>query len=192
MRYTLYAPIYNVVKPLFAKARKQSIDQLDLQPGSKVLIVGGGTGLDLEFIPEGVEVTFTDVTPEMVKRAKSKYSHRSEFSFDVVDGSKMPYEKGTFHAVILHLIVAVIPAPDACISEVNRVITRGGKVAIMDKFRESAHPSFGRKLLNPVIRILFTDINRKIEDLTPDNWTKVNDEGVLMGRTFRAITYIAK
>ncbi len=36
--------------------------------GEKLLILGCGTGLDLEYIPKGVDITAVDITPAMVSK----------------------------------------------------------------------------------------------------------------------------
>jgi phosphatidylethanolamine/phosphatidyl-N-methylethanolamine N-methyltransferase len=59
-RYTALAPGYDAVVGEFAKARRRSIDGLELSSGDKVLLVGAGTGLDLEFFPPGARLTAND------------------------------------------------------------------------------------------------------------------------------------
>ncbi len=190
IRYSIYTPIYNVVKPLFDQARKTSIEQIDLKPQEKVLIVGGGTGLDIPHLPEDIQVVFTDLTPAMIHKAQANHlKHGANITYQVEDGADLSFDDSQFDAVILHLIVAVIPNPSACLNEVDRVLKPGGKIAIMDKFRESAKPGILRRVLNPMVRLLFTDLNRKIEELTPPHWEKTHDVGVVGGRLFRAISY---
>ena len=70
IRYTLYTPGYDLIAGYFKDSRKKSIDSLDLKPGEKVLIIGVGTGLDLEFIPSHCEIMATDLTPSMIERVK--------------------------------------------------------------------------------------------------------------------------
>src|SRR5690606_22440154 len=71
LRYTLYAPFYDAVVP-FHRQRRRSIGLLQLQPGERVLIDGAGTGADLDYIPGGVEITATDLTPAMVDRITAR------------------------------------------------------------------------------------------------------------------------
>jgi hypothetical protein len=51
LRYTAWAPAYDALIRAagFDAARRLSIDRLRLAPGGSVLIVGAGTGLDLDF-----------------------------------------------------------------------------------------------------------------------------------------------
>src|SRR5690606_8852460 len=71
LRYTLYAPVYDRVVR-FQRPRRTSIDLLALRQGERVLIDGAGTGADLDFIPNGVEVVATDLTPAMVERIRAR------------------------------------------------------------------------------------------------------------------------
>ena len=69
LRYTVWAPAYDAIVRAagFDTARRLSIDRLRLASGDRVLIVGAGTGLDLDFLPSNVHVTTVDVTPAMLK-----------------------------------------------------------------------------------------------------------------------------
>jgi hypothetical protein len=51
VRYTAYAPFYDVLTRSFQKARRQAIELLELQGNERVLIVGAGAGLDIPFLP---------------------------------------------------------------------------------------------------------------------------------------------
>jgi phosphatidylethanolamine/phosphatidyl-N-methylethanolamine N-methyltransferase len=160
IRYSLYAPIYDSIVGGFAEQRKQSIEGLELKPGEKVLIVGCGTGLDLPYIPQGVDITAGDITPAMVKRARKR---GIAADIRVMDGQKLDLPDSSFDAVVLHLILAVIPDPIACIKEVHRVLKPGGRIAIFDKFlgdEERASPL--RKAASAVARVVATDLNRRL------------------------------
>ena len=66
IRYTLYAPFYDLAARWFAGQRRRSIALLDLKPDERVLLVGAGTGLDLEFLPKNVIIEANDISPAMV------------------------------------------------------------------------------------------------------------------------------
>lgn len=111
LRYTLYAPLYGRVAT-FRRPRRRSIGLLELQPGERVLVDGAGTGADLDFIPTGVEVVATDLTPAMVERIGSRAEQLGlQVDARVMDAHALEFRDASFDAVILHLIVAVVPDP---------------------------------------------------------------------------------
>lgn len=167
IRYSLYAPGYDIAGRLLNKSRKKSIDSLELNSDDKVLIVGAGTGLDLEHMNMGCDITATDITPAMVERIKrrSKKMNQKVKSM-VMDGQALDFENDSFDFVILHLILAVIPDPSKCLIEAERVLKKGGHVAIYDKFvRKGRTVSRFRQSVNLITNLLFSDITRDFESI---------------------------
>lgn len=164
IRYTLYAPFYDLIARWFVKQRIRSIELLDLKPEEKVLLVGAGTGLDLEYLPKDVFIEANDVTPAMVYHLARRAERLGlKVKAAVMDGQDLHYDPESFDAIILHLILAIIPDPIACIQEVERVLKKGGRVVIFDKFlSDDQQPSWGRKFLNLFAKVIATDINRRL------------------------------
>jgi ubiquinone/menaquinone biosynthesis C-methylase UbiE len=175
IRYTIYAPGYDLVGRLLVDSRRKSIASLNLKSGNRVLIVGAGTGLDLEFLPGDIDIIATDITPSMVNRIKrrSKILNRKVQTL-VMDGQELQFEDESFDKVILHLILAVIPDPIACIKEAERVLKPGGEIAVFDKFVPKNNKiSFIRRLANVFTNFLFSDITRDFESI-------VNQTGLII------------
>ncbi|MCF8237614.1 MAG: class I SAM-dependent methyltransferase [Saprospiraceae bacterium] len=189
-RYSLYVPVYDALGRWFAPYQRQSIDGLQIRPGQKVLLVGAGTGLDLEHIPHGAEITATDLTPMMVQRIKVRnrllFHH---LDTRVMDGQKLDLPDDFFDVVILHLILAVIPDPVACLREAGRVLKPGGQIGIFDKFLPPGEKSpLWRRWVNIFTFIIATDINRRFEDiLQKTSLRKISDEAVGWGGNLRVI-----
>jgi ubiquinone/menaquinone biosynthesis C-methylase UbiE len=92
----------------------------------------------------------------------------------VMDGHKLDFPDEIFDKIILHLILAVIPDPVACLREVERVLKPGGKISVFDKFVPANHKlSFTRKLINPIANLLFSDITRRIEEIVAQTGLKI-------------------
>ena len=72
IRYTLWAPFYDLAGRAFDGRRRESLRLLELRPGERVLVVGCGTGADLGYLPEGCLVLATDLTPAMLRRARPR------------------------------------------------------------------------------------------------------------------------
>jgi len=166
-RYQLYAPIYDwVARPLDA-GRRRAIEQVGPTADDRVLILGCGPGSDLEYLPSGASITAIDAVPAMVNRTEKRAKALGmDVDARVGDAQDLPFEDGTFDIVLLHLILSVVPDPEAVAAETGRVLAPGGRVSIYDKFvPEGTDPSLLRRALNPVARVLFSDLTRTLDPL---------------------------
>ncbi len=68
IRYSLYAPFYNMIKNIFKKGRQRSIELLEIKPKEKILIVGVGTGLEFEYLSKDSDITAIDLDKTFVTR----------------------------------------------------------------------------------------------------------------------------
>ena len=163
LRYGLWSVGYDLVVR-FAAPRRRAVELLRLEPGERVLIVGAGTGADLPFLPAGVEVVATDLSAAMLARARPKAGAHVELR--VMDAQALDLPDDSFDAVLLHLVLAIVPDPAACLGEAVRVLRPGGRISVFDKFVEAGRrPSFARRLANLPARLLATDLNRVFEEI---------------------------
>lgn len=190
LRYTLYTPFYDYIANYFNSSRKKSISALKIKPGAKVLIIGAGTGLDLEHLPVDCEITATDITPSMIDAIKQRNKKLNRnINTIVMDGQNLSFADETFDIVILHLILAVIPDPNACIKEAERVLNKGGQIAVFDKFiPKSKSITLFRKLINVISNLFFSDITRQFETIIAHTQLKVTtDKAADFNGNFRLI-----
>jgi phosphatidylethanolamine/phosphatidyl-N-methylethanolamine N-methyltransferase len=186
LRYTLWAPVYDVVGRRFDRQRHDSLRLLDPRPGERVFIVGAGTGADLQHMPAGVRVVATDLTLAMLSRARPRV--REGTSLAVMDGHRLGVRTASVDAVVLHLILAVVPDPIRCLQEAARVLRPGGRMVVFDKFIRGRRPPAGLRLLNMATNALFTDITRNFEDLLQRSGASLvvdDDRPAMLGGVFR-------
>jgi phosphatidylethanolamine/phosphatidyl-N-methylethanolamine N-methyltransferase len=188
IRYTLWAPIYDVVGRRFDGRRRTSLALLALEPGERVLIVGAGTGADLAYVPHGCVTVATDLTPAMLRRARPRL--RDGMHLAIMDGQRLGVRSGSYDAVVLHLILAVIPDAARCLGEAARVLRPGGRIVVFDKFARTARPTPALRLVNLVTRTLVTDVTRRFEDILERSGAALQvevDEPALLQGLFRHI-----
>ncbi|MBD1398670.1 methyltransferase domain-containing protein [Pontibacter sp. JH31] len=191
LRYTVYLPVYDLIADrVFRRHRKRSVQLLQAKPDDRIFLVGAGTGLDLPYLKGYTCITANDITPGMITKLKAR-AEKLGIPVDahVMDGQQLTYADSIFDAVILHLIIAVIPDPVACIQEVERVLKPGGAVMVFDKFLpDGQKPSLLRRLFNQVASTLFSDVNRSIGNIVSHTSLQVElNESAAFGGTFRIV-----
>lgn len=170
-----------------------SIARLQLAPGDRVLIAGGGTGLDLPHMPAGVDITAIDVTPAMLKRLEHRAAVAGRnVKTRIMDARTLAFADGSFDAIVMHLILAVMPQPERGLREAVRVLKPGGRIAVFDKFlRDEQQPSLKRRAFNVLAKPLFSDLNRRLGPLIAGLPLAIeHDQPVAFGGAYRIVTLI--
>ncbi|MBL8390883.1 MAG: methyltransferase domain-containing protein [Candidatus Accumulibacter sp.] len=186
--YTLIAPFYDAA--LTAATRVQRARSLAAlpQPPARVLLTGVGTGLDLPLLPKQHRYTGIDLTHAMLRRALPRAAGL-DFHCVQGDAERLPFPDHSFDQVVLHLILAVLPDPSACLRETARVLAPGGSVLIFDKFLAPGQLAPLRRLLNPLVRRVATRLDVVFEEVleTTPQLVLQSDQPALAGGWFRLI-----
>ena len=190
--YTLIAPLYDLfIAAASRSVRAASLRQLPQQGGLNILINGIGTGLDLPHLPPCHRYTGLDLTAAMLKRAKPR---SGGLRLDLVQGNSMslPFASECFDYAVLHLILAVVPDPLACLRETARVVKPSGNVLILDKFLKPGEPAWIRRTLNLLAQHTVTRLDVVFEEvLAGVPGLKLEaDAPVLAGGWFRSIRLV--
>jgi phosphatidylethanolamine/phosphatidyl-N-methylethanolamine N-methyltransferase len=165
MSYSLIAPLYDVaIERPMREARTQSLRALPVDESKRVLISGVGTGLDLPLLPTLHRYTALDFNPAMLARAQPR-GERLNVEFILGDSMALPFADAQFDHVVLHLIVAVVPDPQRCLSEAARVLKSGGTIIVFDKFLQPQQRAPLRRLLNVITRRFATRMDVVLEEV---------------------------
>lgn len=183
VRYRLYAPVYDTVARPLERGRKRAIERLDPAPDDRILLLGCGTGMDLDHLPETASVTAIDLTPAMVRRTAARTASRNgDVAVAIADAQTLPFADDSFDAVLLHLVLSVVPDPAAVVAETERVLASDGRVSIYDKFApQEGTPGLARRLANPAARMLFADLNRPLGPMVSETSLTVGDREQFLG-----------
>ncbi|MGB1253807.1 MAG: class I SAM-dependent methyltransferase, partial [Candidatus Promineifilaceae bacterium] len=106
-------------------------DHYELQPNQRVLVCGGGPGMvwesNLDRVPSGVEVVFSDVSPGMVAEAEERLiSAEINLTFRVIDVMNIPYEDNSFDIVTANHMLYHVPDIAQSLAEMRRVLKPTG------------------------------------------------------------------
>jgi phosphatidylethanolamine/phosphatidyl-N-methylethanolamine N-methyltransferase len=189
LSYSLIAPIYDlfIERPMH-EARRASLAALPTVAPECVLISGVGTGLDLPLLPDMHRYTALDFNPAMLERARQR-NEKLAIEFVLGDCMDLPFADAQFDHVVLHLIVAVVPEPQRCLSEAVRVLKPGGTILLFDKFLQPDQHAPLRRIFNFISRRFATRMDVVFEEVlcAAPELEVVSDVPMLANGWFRRI-----
>jgi phosphatidylethanolamine/phosphatidyl-N-methylethanolamine N-methyltransferase len=167
--YAILSPVYDFLfDKIFYPGRVAAIDLLEIQPNSRVLEVGVGTGLNLPLYPRECDVTGVDISEEMLRKAQERVRTlgMTDAKLLVMDGSKLDFPDNSFDRVIATYVISAVPDPVKTLLEMRRVCKPSGHLVILNHFK-SDNPIIGmfEKLLAPVCTKIGFDTELKLMPL---------------------------
>ena len=123
-----------VPHPLITRERLREV--LAPVPGERVLELGPGTGyytLDLaRWLGDGGALEIFDLQQEMLDHTMRRVAEAGLRNVTPTQGDalELPYEDGSFDAVVLTTVLGEIPDQDAALAQVARVLRAGGRLVV--------------------------------------------------------------
>jgi phosphatidylethanolamine/phosphatidyl-N-methylethanolamine N-methyltransferase len=156
--YYELSPLYDLIfRRVFYPRIAMVIRSLRIEPGSRVLELGVGTGLSLDAYPTHCHVTGIDLAPDMLERAQDKVNRNGwrHITLEQGDALNLRFPDDCFDHVMAFHVVSVVPDPARMMAEAQRVCRPGGLLTIINHFR-SPNPFLARitHTIDPVTRWL--------------------------------------
>lgn len=121
-------------KIMFSKWRETLVGEVS----GKTLEVGVGTGKNIPYYPEDVDLTAIDFSENMLAQAKAKYRDDSRpITFLEMDVQDMSFEDHTFDTVVTACVFCSVPDPVKGLKEIRRVLKPGGCLRMLEHVRSS-------------------------------------------------------
>jgi len=163
-RYNRVSKFYDIMdKPMEMMTpetwRKEILNGVE----GKVLEVGVGTGKNIKYYPDLVDITGIDFSEKMLDKAKEKARFmRKSLKLLNMDVQNLEFEDNTFDYIFTTYVFCSVPDPIEGLKEIKRVLKPGGKLIMLEHVR-SKNLLLGllMDLLNPlVVRMIGANINR--------------------------------
>lgn len=164
-RYNRVSKIYDLMeKPMDSMSSDKWTEKLVQSiEGEKVLEVGVGTGKNLKFYPENLDITAIDFSVNMLEKAKEKIKGKENIKLIEMDAEAMEFEDNTFDTVVTSCVFCSVPDPVQGLKEIRRVCKEDGKIIMLEHMR-SRNPVVGKlmDLVNFIpLNIWGANINRR-------------------------------
>jgi ubiquinone/menaquinone biosynthesis C-methylase UbiE len=135
----------DVFEPLTQCWSSAAIEALAPKPQSRVLDSGAGTGgAALELARRGHRVTAIDASLAMVERTRQR-AHALGLPIEALtmDGQALAFPDASFDAAVSVLGVILFPDAPRGLSELRRVVKRGGRIALITWTAPEAYELIG-------------------------------------------------
>lgn len=179
-RYDRISSLFDVMNHMIQPSwRKDLLNNLH----GNILEVGVGTGANLPYYPENVNVTGIDFSPKMLAKAYEKVDQsKAKIVLKEMDAQQMDFRDNTFDVVVSTCVFCSVPDPIKGLKEIRRVVKPDGKILMLEHMRsENAFIGKILDLINPLtVRIAGVNINRKMIENIEEAGLKIEKQNFLM------------
>ena len=137
--YKRWAPIYDHTFGRFTtEGRRHAVEIINRRPG-RVLEVGVGTGLSLQYYTPRMQIVGIDLSVEMLEKARRKVAEDgldNVAGLHEMDAGELEFAPESFDTVVAMYTMTVVPDPAKVMRELQRVCRVGGQVILVNHFSQ--------------------------------------------------------
>jgi ubiquinone/menaquinone biosynthesis C-methylase UbiE len=164
-RYNRASRVYDIFeRPMEIMSLKKWRIELMKELKGDVLEVGVGTGKNLQYYPDGVNITAIDFSERMLEKAKEKAEkYNKNIKLILMDAQEMKFTDNTFDIVVTTCVFCSVPDPIKGLKEMRRVCKPNGKIIMIEHVRsEKKVLGLIMDILNPIVVNTYgANINRR-------------------------------
>ncbi len=138
--YDVHSMFYDATFGRLVKRRiERAIHHMNIADTDRVLDLGIGTGVSLNYYPRHAHVVGVDLLAGMLRKAREKIRERGlhhAFVFQA-DALHLPFADDTFDHVFISHVISVVSDPYRLIEEAQRVAKPGARIVIVNHFQST-------------------------------------------------------
>ena len=143
-RYDRIAPVYDSLELIMEKGKmgdwrhnlwqkvESKIDKKDM----RLLEAWVGSGKNIEYYPEQIEIYAIDFSPKMLKEAEKKANKfNKEVKLVEMDIQNLDFEDNYFDLIVTSCVFCSVPDPVQGLKELKRVLKEDGRIIMLEHMR---------------------------------------------------------
>lgn len=143
-RYDRIAPVYDSLEYLMEKGKmgdwrqklwqrvKTKIDKENMT----LLEAGVGTGKNIEYYPDDIQIYGIDFSSKMISKAKEKLkTQNKEAKLMEMDIENLDFEDNYFDLIVTSCVFCSVPDPIRGLKELKRVLKKDGRIIMLEHMR---------------------------------------------------------
>ena len=139
--YDIHSMFYDATfGRLVCRRIARAISHMNLQGRDRVLDLGIGTGVSLNYYPtDRGQITGVDLSSGMLREARKKIREQGRTNAQVfqADAMKLPFADDSFDHVFISHVISVVSDPCRLVQEAQRVARPGARIVIVNHFQST-------------------------------------------------------
>ncbi len=177
-RYDRVSKIYDILEqPMEVMSLKKWRLEVTKDLKGKVLEVGVGTGKNIPYYTDDIDITAIDFSEKMLAKAREKANKlNKKVELIQMDAQNMNFADNTFDMVFTTCVFCSVPDPVKGLKEIRRICKSNGKIIMIEHVRsEQKVIGLVMDIFNPLtVNLYGANINRRtVDNVKNAGFTKV-------------------